>query len=332
VVRSPKKLRRQLAFYALALAYAVAVIIGILLTVQDPKLTRATILSTIGLNVVSSVVFAVVFSTLGSGIQSRNLEESIDELFERHSDRLTKLITENNRTFYPSVQYPPSTDFDKLFNRDLTNSLEQSNNYFFRGPSPRYLPARIAAAKRGPSRVYVAMLDPRSSKALTRRAVDRQQRTGSRNKSIDELVTELRDELLMSVVALFDCRLKCPIQLIYTPDTSVTRSEILDDSIFISWYHGPSSPGANFPETLRFSVGTLIYETLKLDVSRQFEVSDTTAVFDSSCNDDELLKHLGQVCGQPVTREDIARWRASYSKFIQPFANTLRSLYENPRV
>ena len=324
----PRSVRRKLTIYALALAYAVAVIVGILLTIQNRDLTSAQILSAIGLNIISSVIFAIIFVTLSSRIQGRDLEENLSTLFNEHSDRLLDRISEGNRTYYPSVQYPPSKDFNEIFNRDLTNSLERSNFYFFRGPSPRYLPARIAAAKRGPSRVHVAMLDPRSTKALTRRAADRRQQPGLREKKIDELVSELREELLMSVVALFDCRNKCPVQIIYTLDTAVTRAELSEDSIYLSWYHSPTSPGTVFPETLRFPAESVLYETLKLDMTRQFEVFDGGMTFDSSQGDDHLIAHLRQLTGDiSIDSGSLAHWRSAYRAFIWRFEAVLEDLY-----
>jgi hypothetical protein len=328
VSTTSRSLSRTLTAYALALAYAVAIIIGILLTIQDRDLTKTQVLSAVGLNIISSVIFAIIFVTLSSRAQGRDLKEDLGELFNEHADRLLDRISEGNRTYYPSVQYPPSKDFNEIFNRDLTNSLEGSNYYFFRGPSPRYLPARISAAKRGPSRVHVAMLDPTSTKALTRRAADRRQRPGFREKTIDELVCELREELLMSIVALFDCRNKCPIQIIYTLDTAVTRAEISDDSLYISWYHSPTSPGTIFPETLRFPAGSVLYETLKLDIARQFEIFHGGMTFDSSHSDGDLIAHLQKLTGDiAIDGDSLALWRNDYLAFIGRFEALLAGLY-----
>jgi hypothetical protein len=323
-----RSLRRQLALYAIALSYAIALIAGIILTVQDPKLTSAEIASAIGLNLISSVVFAVIFVTLTARIQDRNLETSISELFADYSDRLLDRISEGYRSYYPSVQYPPSGDFNEVFNRDLTNSIEQSNYYFFRGPSPRYLPARIAATKRGLSRVHVAMLDPRSIRALTRRAADRMQRPGFKGKTIDQVVSDLRIELLTSIVALFDCRTKCPIHVIYTLDTAVTRAELCDDSIYLSWYHSPVSPGTVFPETLRFSAGSLVYETFKLDITRQFEIFDNGIIFSSTDTDEDLLAHLTLLTGELISAELLASWRSTYKEFIGKFELLLGDIHQ----
>ena len=327
--RTAKSIRRQLTIYALALAYAVSIIVGIILIVQDTSLTRPEILSAVGLNVVSSVVFAIIFVTLGSHVQARNLEEDIEELFNVHSDRILGHIAERHQIYYPSVEYPPSGDFNAIFNRDLSNSLEQSGIYFFRGPSPRYLPARINMAKRGPARVHVAMLDPTSVQALTRRAVDRRQRPNQRGKSVDEITWELRDELLMSIVALFDCRSKCPIDLIYVLDTGVTRTELFDDSMYISWYLGPVSPGTVFPETLRFPAKSIMYETLKLDMTRQYELFTNGISFHSGLRDDDLVGHLQTLTGEPLSMTDVERWRENYRSFIPEFESVLEELYRN---
>lgn len=131
----------------------------------------------------------------------------------------------------------------------------------------------------------------------------------------------------MSIVALFDCRHKCPIQIIYTLDTAVTRAELSEDSIYISWYHSPTSPGTVFPETLRFPAGSILYETLKLDMTRQFEIFDEGVTFDSSQGDDYLVEHLCKVTGNNVRDESLVQWRSTYRAFIQRFETMLRDLY-----
>jgi hypothetical protein len=146
-------------------------------------------------------------------------------------------------------------------------------------------------------------------------------------KTVDELVYELREELLMSIVALFDCRNKCPIQLIYTLDTAVTRTELCDDSAYISWYHSPTSPGTVFPETLRFPSGSVLYETLKLDITRQFEIFDYGVTFDSSQSDVDLLKHIRKLTEDDPDEHSLAQWRSAYHTFIMRFEIVLSDLY-----
>jgi hypothetical protein len=171
------------------------------------------------------------------------------------------------------------------------------------------------------------MLDPTSVKALTRRAADRRQRPSFQGKTIDEVTNELREELLMSVVALFDCRNKCPIDIIYALDTSVTRTELFDDSLYVSWYLGPLSPGTVFPETLRFAAGSILYETLKLDMTRQHEIFTNAVTFHSAHQDDDLIQHLNSLTGLPVDIQMLDDWRKNYRRFITRFEGLLAEEY-----
>ncbi|WP_319365104.1 hypothetical protein [Streptomyces scabiei] len=322
----PHNSRRTLVTYALALGYVVIVAAGLILTLQDHSLTSGTIMSALGLNLVASAVFALLFASISSRIQERAFMESVADKFDDLSTLLTERMSERERIFLPSGSYLPSEGFDELFNRDLTDSLTGTSFYGFKGPSPRYLPGRLRMSPRHPHLVRVCMLDPSLEKSVSRRASDRGNRRNLGINPVPQLVDELRDELLMSVVALFDCRHFCPIEISYMEDTAVYRVELFDDSAYVSWYHGPESSGRKFPESYKFPPGSLQYETMKMDLNRRSEICDKSIVFNSRHVDADLIAHLHRLTDRTVDGTDLAAWRSQYEIFIARFIGYLDGL------
>jgi hypothetical protein len=321
-----RKLRNRLVTYAFALGYLVVLVIGIVLVAQDHSLTARQVASAVGLNLVASVVFALIFSLLTVQVQERTMQENIEERFTELSANVVATISHNTRTYLPTANYRASDEFDPIFNRDVMRSFATSGNYSFRGPSPRYLPARIKTVRQAPQHIRVIMLDPRLEKAVARRAADRRARPSSQGKTLDDLIAELNDELLMSIVALFDCRRICPVDIIYSGETGVTRTELFDDAVYLTWYHTEASAGRTFPESVRFPVGSLVYETTKLEVGRQYEINELAAQFRSSNRDEDLVAHLRTLTRGASGPEEVFRLRQRYDEFSTPFVRFLEGL------
>jgi len=320
-------LRTWLNRYAFALACAVAGIIALSLIYQDKNLTREELLAAIGLNLLASIVFAVVFVLLSERVRERNLRDSLSDQFAVLSAGLRADLMSTATTYLPSKVYQPTSTFADSFNRDVTESLAATRLYAFRGTSAKYVPARIKLCRQHPQQVRVVTLDPSSERALRRRAGDRNIQESLRNRPIADLISDIRDEIYMSLVALFDVRDACPIEILLVDEPLITRIEMFDDSVFVSWYHGPNSSALPFPETLRFPVGSFIYEVERLGIFRKFELAPTNARrFDATQTDADLCAYLTHLSGSTVTQAQLLDWRRRYQVFIRPFEQRLQPL------
>jgi hypothetical protein len=312
------------------LACCITLVVGIVLVTQDGSLRTDAILSALGLNLIASVIFAVVFTVLSNRVQERSLEENISDRLTSLIDDLRQDVGEANRVFMPIATYPaldPIDGYGDPFNRDMTRSLEQTGFYAFRGPSPRYAAARLCRSHHYPQQVKVAVVSPGDDRAIGRRASDRLHWARSRGKTLDILKAELRDELVMSVVALFDYRQICPVELLYIEDTAVYRYEMFDDALYLSWFHGPHSAGREMPESYRFASESFFYKALRLDLNRRFEISSHRVLFDGSQTDLALMQHLESVTAREVTEADLASWRRRYANYTADFVAYLDRVY-----
>ncbi|GAA4913090.1 hypothetical protein HD597_012385 [Nonomuraea thailandensis] len=322
-------LRRTLVVYAFALACVSTLVVGIVLVTRDETLTAGSVLSAIGLNLIASVVFAAIFTLLSTRVQERSLEQALGEQLQDFSARFNSELARANESFLPTDVYPPLDPvegYGDKFNVDMTRSLGRTDFYAFRGPSARYVAARLRESQRIPQQVKVAMLRPGDRRSIARRASDRRFWARSRGKTPETLEAEVYDELVMSVISLFDYRHICPVDLLYTEDTAVYRFEMFDDAVYVSWFHGPQSSGREMPESMRFSANSFHYKTLRLDLIRRFEISTNKVTFDASQDDEFLMSHLTELIGKQVIAEDLSRWRQRYNAYVGDFVGYLRGV------
>jgi hypothetical protein len=318
IEQSPSWARRTLGAYAFVLACAVSVGLGVFLVTRDKTLKSDQVLSSVGLELIASVIFAIIFTLLSSRVRDRILYDALVE----HANAMSAQVLErlaNSDSHIPMATYRAGNSYDADFNRAITASLNGSHLYAFRGTSAKYVPSRLRAVHNRPEELRVVLIDPTSTLALRRRAADRQRHPEERSRSVDALANELKDEILMAVVALFDIREICNIDIAYTAETAVTRLELFDDSVFITWYQERHSAEVKFPETLQFRAGSFLYEVQRLDMIRRFDIAEKKVSFNSSHDERYLVGHLAKLSGSAVSSDDITRWREMYVRFSAPF-------------
>jgi hypothetical protein len=228
--------RSRLAIYALFLASAVILGIGVALAFADRDLGSREIASAIGLNLIASVLFALIFSYISGNIQERLLLERIEGLIGETSQELLGKLAGYQAHYMPAATYGAGEQWHRAYNDDVTTSLLGSALYAFRGTSAKYVASRLRRAPRGTIRhVDIVMLDPRSDRVLQARAAIKQDQT-STSKEVPELAEDIKNEILMSVVALFNCRHSYRLKIAFVADVAATRIELFDDAAYISWY------------------------------------------------------------------------------------------------
>jgi hypothetical protein len=329
---SARHLRVILVRYSFATACVVALSMSVILTMQDNSLTAAQIYSAIGLNLFASVVFALMFAALANWLQDRHTQETISESLEGVAERITQNMARTNTLFLPSKHYKalnPTDSFGDEYNGDITLELERSTFFAFYGPSARYVAARLLVARHQQQQIRVAMINPANRRAISRRAWDRMEWPTSQGRTVEQVEQELEDELLMNLVSLFDCRKLCPVEVLYNDDTAVYRYVMLDDSVYVSWYHSAQSTHMEMPESYRFGKDSFVYSTLRMDLTRKFEITANKVVFDAAQDDTFLLRHLTVLIGRDVTADDLSRWRTEQEQDSANFRSYLTPLRHN---
>jgi hypothetical protein len=319
-------LQKKLMLYAIGLAYVVTFAVGVYLALLDETLTGRQIASAIGLNLVASAIFATFFALIATRSQEQALQAALRESFVAMSDQVIDRAFQANPAYLPQRTYPATPGFDPDYNRDLTRAIAGSTLYACSGPNPWYVAARLRESDHPPDQVVVRMISPMYDKAIRRRVADRRLQHNMRNMPIDELATSYRDSLLTALVALFDCRDICPIDIVFSPETAVTRHELCDNDVFISWYQGPDSPRNAFPHAQRFSADAVLYKTLRLDILRARDIANSALNFRAATTEADLIAALNTCTGIELDRDGIALRRSTYATESEAFVHHLRSL------
>jgi hypothetical protein len=115
----------------------------------------------------------------------------------------------------------------------------------------------------------------------------------------------------------------------FAAETAVTRADLFDDAVYLSWYHAPLSTTQRFPEAFRFKADSFMYKIQRSEMFRRFEVAEQDRNkfrFDASQNDDDLIAFLEKSMNRTITRPDLERWRQRYGEFSAPFIERLGRL------
>ena len=205
--------------YALALVLACASLLSLVRLSVDHSISVKDKLTQIGTGLAASIIFAVVYTILANREYAELIRLEIRGQLENHLNEVLHNVKQLNQLFLPTDQYPATREHDLRFNKDLTRDLCDSTFYFFRGTSAKYVPARLRASDHHLEEAQIILLNPLDHAAIEARAKDRRRRPEYHGKTLGEIAAEVRDEILVALVALFDCRDQCEISL-PSPETS----------------------------------------------------------------------------------------------------------------
>jgi hypothetical protein len=301
----------------------ITIAVGVGLTFLNHHLDSEEVASAVGLNLIASVLFALIFSSLHGRIQERLLLERIEGTVGGVSQELLGRLAGYDADYMPMRSYAAGQQWDKAYNRDITASLSKTVTYAFRGTSAKYIAPRLKNAPRGRlQHVQIIILDPRSDDVLEARAAIKKDQTGS-PKGIRDLAEEIRNEILMSVVALFDCSDFCSPEVYFVQDVTATRVELFDDAAYISWYQGPKSADKPFPESLKFAHGTFPYLVQTQELHLRRGLPTYRMEIRRNAREADILSDMSELAGRRIELDDIRAWRIAYDRYIADFKKFL---------
>ena len=312
--------------YAFALAIVSCLGIGVYLTAIDSSATIEQKLSGAGVSLVASAVFALIFSLLSDRENRSLIREEISANFGLHSEAMLGEWSKKNVLHLPMSAYSATEGFDRAFNIALMGAFEQSSTFYFRGVSAKYIPARIKAARVCPDSMKIYISGPSAEAAIRTRVADRLKNPKYADSDPNALFESLREEMITSFVGLYDCRAYSSIDVVFFADTSVTRLELTDSQLFMSWYHSPSADASAFPETFGFTPESLPYRTNKLDLIRRGDISRQTIRVRRDLTALEMCSILSELFDRPFTAADLEAYRQTYWRSMAKFVDFLDAL------
>ena len=278
--------------YALALVLACASLVALILLYADRSISIKDKATQVGAGLAASIIFAVTYTIFANREYAELIRLEIADQLADHLNNILHHIKQLDQLFLPTDQYPATREFSSRFNRDLTRDLCSSSFYFFRGTSAKYVPARLRAADHHLEVCQVILLDPRDNATIEARAVDRRRRPESEGKTLAEIEEEMRGEILLALVALFDCRDQCDIEVGFSASTSPVRIEVFDNAIYTSLYRSPDSERNTHPETARFSKDSQTYLIFRDECRRQLQLASSRKRFTTGESDLDLCQYV----------------------------------------
>lgn len=225
----------------------------------------------------------------------------------------------------PSAVYQGTDNHDLRFNRDLTSHLARSRTYEFHGPTGVYVGARLhGRGDRGRlERVRVRISDPRSSVALHHAARDRKQRNTHTGSEESDVLRELRDDIAMAIISLFDARARATRIEIVLDDRGVSdRIEHFTDALYVSTV--ATRDGHNFTDVVRWDRRQHQYDTHTAvcdRIWRHAAEAGNPVIFEPDSSAADLQRSIQQLTLDPGS---IERLRTTYhDRYIGPHQKLL---------
>jgi hypothetical protein len=322
-VRLVKGLQHRPYRYALALVLACASLIALILLYADRSIAPKDKLTQIGAGLAASIIFAVIYTIFANREYAEMIRAEIADQLADHLNDILHHIKQLNQLFLPTDQYPATRGFDHRFNRDITRDMCRSTFYFFRGTSAKYVPARLQLSDHHLDIAQVMLLDPRDHGTIEARAIDRRRRPEYDGKTLPEIQEEIKGEILLALIALFDCRDQCDIELGFSTTTSPVRIEVFDDAIYTSLYRSAESQRNTHPETARFGRNSQTYQIFRDECRRQLQLATSRRRFTTRDTDLDVLEFVASLGFAGLGMTELNEQRETYRTFITPFSTAL---------
>jgi hypothetical protein len=309
--------------YAYWLILLVGIIIGGILLFIDRDSSLAIKLSAIGASLVSAVIFGTLVLLIFSREADFHLMLSLRLIFKEY---LLDMVQSISRLHVPSTEYPPTDEFDPDFMLDLMDDLSGSSVFLYRGSSGKWIAPYINYCGKPPQEIKVIVLDPDDDLAVHQRAADRMRTKKNAHRHIDELVRELRHEICMAFVSLYDARHRSTIEVFLLGSAaSPVGIDLTDKAVYVGLQVTGQGPAARNPMSYRYEKDSLAYQNYYVELIRQSRIARVTIKFDCNSNGDDLARAFKTIGMDNITDDQIDILRKDAKEFEQRFVTNMRS-------
>lgn len=273
-------------------------------------------LNAVATGLLVSAAFGIAQTLITSRVSTEMLRASVVE-------EVSHSLAQSNNAYFPAHEFPASMVPDPLFNARLTQDLENSSTFWFRGLSGRYAAARLSLNQNVSLQAHLILPDPKVQGTIDGR-VD----YGFRNQLFPDLTVEaIRDKITRDIVlglaGIFEACRKCAImELILTPMPLLDRYEIFRDAIWVTLYSDPGQ-GMKFPRTIRFPASSIMYLMQQADCLQTRAHPNTRVIqFPRTITNADMIGIFEEVTGQMITNDERDRLRQDFIKFADNFARS----------
>jgi hypothetical protein len=280
-----------------------------------------TFLTSIGTGTLISAVVGFGQTLITSSATQRALVTPVVEESRRALRELSAEYRSLDREFFPTHVFEPTARPDPAFNQVMTQDLERTRLYVFRGFAGRYAACRVLLSQ-SECELKAVLADPRDDDAISGRARYLLRNEGA-DGDYDSIVARLREHISIGLVGLFLARGRCSrIDLTIVSDPPLDRLELFDDSVWLTLYSNTSAGVLRlYPRTVRFSEGSFIYGMERAEFLR---ISNSKAglhlTITPGTSRADFLALFEKITGNALTEDGFRSLEEKFHRFRKEFS------------
>jgi hypothetical protein len=292
---------------------------------------RDQVISTVEFAIASSLAASAIFSLLQLYFTRNEFVELLTAEARLENARVIKAVQDSisqiSVRHIPLAHYEPTGSLKSEFNDDVTAALSATRNYWFRGLTGIHVSRRLRTSGTTLDSLKLILADPRDEAALNFRL--RYEMAASAVEPARDYalaIEQTRQKILQSVIGLYEIRLQCQVvEVLFSRSVPPDRTEIFDDTLFITLFDWNEQRGYEFPESYRFGSHSLMYSVARRDFDLQFTRAGTNKVLRIKAQDnfDVVEAHM-RAFGYDI-ESNAVRLRAAFSEQATEFGRQMRS-------
>jgi hypothetical protein len=205
--------------------------------------------------------------------------------------------------------------------------LSDSKTFWYRGSSGTWVAPYLKYNNKNLLATKVIILDPKDDSAINLRAADRMRIKKNANRDI--LAKELRQEINMAVVSLFDARTLSPIKIFLSGSVaSPVGINITEKSVYVGLQFAGRGPATRIPQSYRYENDSLAYQSYRVELERQSSVArEAGKIFEFYPNQGEekdLKNTLEIISGIVIEEDEIKKLRYEAKTFQAKFFENMK--------
>lgn len=325
------------SFFITATVLIIILLFFVVSAVLSADKSLQSLLTSIAASLLASLVFTTLYTTVVENARRRSesrtraleienmrqitfeiVTEATNSLFTEIEQRINKMLEEEATRLVgtwpellPKDYFPPSDESDPHFMEKLGAAVARTQHYIFRGATARFVPALLRKYAHPDLDCSVLIIDPRADTAIQIYALNRYVKR-EKGKTLEEFEEEIRQEIYMAIVDLFDLRQHFRIELGMCRDNLFYRSEIVDDGVFVSFYVGERK--MLYPPTYFYTKanGGFYESAFRRDFQQSWNVARERFIMRVDMRQDALEEFLFRIgAGEKATLPArIAEWRS----------------------
>lgn len=245
------------------------------------------ILLACGGSIVASTLIYLFYSKFA---EQKTLTYVANNVTERAINQSFNLFTTRFENMLPSKVYPETKVPIKDYDLHFLDVLNRSKIYYYKGAAANYALFRLrelcACGKLPPNKeIRFILMDPRENHLFQNRA--QTQIVYKNEYTINDLAEKYRNDVYVSLIALFDLRDKLNIEVAFHKESLFFRTQLFDSGLFLTYYIGHEFPAEYF-----YGENTLSYLAFRQNFLDNYKIKDFHFTITPNITNEDIIEIL----------------------------------------